>query len=65
MKARLVALIGRSQQGIHRGRPVAIVAINSHMPDIGGRLRGVGAREVFEEGIQIPLMKLIDRGQVN
>lgn len=49
----------------HRGRPVAVVAVTSHMPDIGGRLRGVGAREVYEEGIQIPLMKLVSRGEVN
>jgi len=47
------------------GRLVAFSATTSHMPDIGGRLRAIEAREVFEEGLHIPLMKLRDQGRTN
>jgi N-methylhydantoinase B len=49
----------------HRGSLVAFAAAVSHLPDIGGRLRSNSCREIYEEGLQIPLMKLVDRGQVN
>src|SRR5262245_22771365 len=45
------------------GRLVAFSATTSHMPDIGGRLRAIEAREVFEEGLHIPLMKFIREGR--
>jgi N-methylhydantoinase B len=35
------------------------------MPDIGGQLRNSGIREIFEEGLQIPLMKLMRGGDPN
>ncbi len=44
------------------GRLVAFAATASHMPDIGGRIRSVEAREIFEEGFHIPLMKIFRRG---
>ena len=47
----------------HRGRIVAFGAIASHVPDIGGRIWGTGAREIFEEGLQIPPLKLLHRGE--
>src|SRR5262249_26419399 len=47
------------------GRLVAFSATTSHMPDIGGRLRAIEAREVFEEGLHIPLMKLIRDGKAD
>ena len=47
------------------GRLVAFSATTSHMPDIGGRLRAIEAREVFEEGIHIPLMKLMREGRTD
>src|SRR5437867_10614040 len=47
------------------GRLVAFSATTSHMPDIGGRLRAIEAREVFEEGIHLPLMKLIREGRAD
>ena len=47
------------------GRLVAFSATTSHMPDIGGRLRAIEAREVFEEGLHIPLMKLIREGRAD
>ena len=34
----------------HRDRLVAFSATTAHMPDIGGRVRAIEAREVFEEG---------------
>ncbi|MBI4182486.1 MAG: hydantoinase B/oxoprolinase family protein [Proteobacteria bacterium] len=46
-----------------RGRPVAMVAACSHVPDIGGRLRGAGIREIFEEGLQIPPLYLMREGR--
>jgi len=47
------------------GRLVAFSATTSHMPDIGGRLRAIEAREVFEEGLHIPLMKLVREGRAD
>jgi N-methylhydantoinase B len=47
------------------GRLVAFSASTSHMPDIGGRVRAIEAREVFEEGFYIPLMKLQREGRTD
>jgi N-methylhydantoinase B len=47
------------------GRLVAFSATTSHMPDIGGRVRAIEAREIFEEGLHIPLMKLRAEGRTN
>jgi N-methylhydantoinase B len=41
---------------------VGFATITSHMPDIGGRIRGSASREIFEEGLQIPILKLIRAG---
>jgi N-methylhydantoinase B len=49
----------------HKKKLVAFAAVVSHMPDIGGRLRNAGVREIFEEGLQIPRLKLIDGGRTN
>src|SRR5207344_2324761 len=46
-----------------RGRVVAFAAVVSHMPDIGGRIRNAGIREIYEEGLQIPPLKLIRAGK--
>src|SRR5258708_40242394 len=43
-------------------RLVAFAAACSHVPDIGGMVRSVEPREVFEEGFHIPLMRLIRDG---
>ena len=45
------------------GRIVGFAASTAHVPDIGGKVRSVEAREVFEEGFHIPAMKLIDDGK--
>ena len=47
----------------HYGHPIAFAAVTSHMPDIGGRLRNSGIREIYEEGLQIPTLKLQREGQ--
>jgi N-methylhydantoinase B len=49
----------------HRDRLVAFSATTSHMPDIGGRIRAIEAREVFEEGLHIPLARLVHAGRVD
>ncbi len=47
------------------GALVAFAATASHLPDIGGRIRSVEAREVFEEGFHIPLMKIFQAGEAD
>ena len=49
----------------HRSRLVAFSATTAHMPDIGGRVRAIEAREVFEEGLHIPLAKLVHAGRTD
>jgi len=46
----------------HENRLVAFAACCAHVPDIGGRIRSVEPREVFEEGFHIPPMKLLREG---
>lgn len=45
------------------GMLIAFAAVTSHMPDIGGRLRNSGIREIYEEGLQIPMLKLVRQGE--
>lgn len=47
------------------GRLVGYFACTAHVVDIGGRGFGPDAREVYEEGLFIPIMKLVDRGRLN
>ncbi|WP_270936062.1 hydantoinase B/oxoprolinase family protein [Falsiroseomonas oryzae] len=47
------------------GRLVAFSASTAHAPDIGGKIRSPEPREVFEEGLQIPPMKLMRAGQAD
>jgi len=49
----------------HRDRLAAFSATTAHMPDIGGRVRAIEAREVFEEGLHIPLAKLMHEGRTD
>jgi N-methylhydantoinase B len=49
----------------HKGKLVAFAAVVSHLPDIGGKLRSNSNREIYEEGLQIPIMKLLDEGKQN
>ncbi len=47
------------------GELVGFFACTCHQLDIGGRGQGPDAASVFEEGLAIPVMKLVRRGQVN
>src|SRR5947209_14291638 len=47
------------------GGLVALFANTCHSADIGGRILSAEAREVFEEGLRIPIMKLFERGEPN
>src|SRR5690606_28961459 len=46
-----------------RGSIVAFAANAANVADIGGRGMGAQALNIYEEGIQLPIMKLYDRGQ--
>ncbi len=47
------------------GQPVGLFASTCHAVDVGGRMLGADARQVFEEGIYVPIMKLFRAGQPN
>ncbi|MEO1330963.1 MAG: hydantoinase B/oxoprolinase family protein [Pseudomonadota bacterium] len=47
------------------GALIGFFACTAHVVDIGGRGFGPDGRSVFEEGIQIPIMKFAERGAVN
>jgi N-methylhydantoinase B len=49
----------------HRGRLVGFAGSVAHSPDIGGRIRSPDARDVFEEGLQIPIMKAVVAGTID
>ena len=46
-------------------RLVGFFACTAHVVDVGGRGFGADGKSVYEEGIQIPIMKFAERGQVN
>ncbi|RUY99294.1 hydantoinase B/oxoprolinase family protein [Mesorhizobium sp. M7A.F.Ca.CA.001.12.2.1] len=47
------------------GELVAFFACTAHVVDVGGRGFGADGKSVYEEGIQIPIMKFVERGKVN
>ena len=47
------------------GDCVGFFASTCHSADIGGHVLSAEAREVYEEGLQIPIMKLYDAGRPN
>lgn len=47
------------------GAVVALFAATSHVVDVGGRGFGPDGRQVYEEGIGVPLMPLVKRGEMN
>ena len=49
----------------HDGRLVAFAASTAHAADIGGRSGAQKVPDVFEEGFQIPMMKLARRGELD
>jgi len=51
---------------IFRGKTcIAFFASTCHTADIGGHVLSAEAREVYEEGLQIPIMKLYEGGRPN
>ena len=49
----------------HHGRLAGLLGCCCHQLDIGGLGQGPDARSIFEEGLQIPLMRLARAGVVN
>ena len=47
------------------GRVVAWFASCCHSPDIGGRILSAAANEVFEEGLRLPILKLMHAGRAD
>lgn len=45
------------------GKVVAFIATAAHIADIGGRMGYFEARDIFEEGLQIPPCKLVEEGR--
>jgi len=46
-------------------RLIGFAATTAHAPDIGGKIRSPEPREVFEEGLQIPIMKFLRAGEID
>lgn len=51
------------QPVFHHGALVGFVMSITHLPDIGGRGFGTTAREVYEEGLLLPIHKLVSQGE--
>ncbi|MFB9950762.1 hydantoinase B/oxoprolinase family protein [Rhizobium puerariae] len=49
----------------HKGKLVALFACTTHVVDIGGNGPSPESREVYGEGLFIPIMKLADQGVLN
>lgn len=47
------------------GRAVALFACTTHVVDIGGNGPSPESRDVYGEGLFIPIMKIVDRGEMN
>ncbi|HLI14134.1 MAG TPA: hydantoinase B/oxoprolinase family protein [Alphaproteobacteria bacterium] len=47
------------------GRPIALFANTTHVVDIGGLGMGPDGRQVFEEGLSVPIMPLARKGEFN
>jgi N-methylhydantoinase B len=51
---------------VFRGdRAIAFFANTCHAADIGGKILSAESREIYEEGLRIPIMKLFDAGAPN
>lgn len=48
-----------------KGRIVAYTVSITHLPDIGGAGFGSAAKEVYEEGLRLPILKLYEEGRRN
>ena len=45
------------------GKLIGFAATAGHVPDIGGKIRSVDSRELYEEGLHIPMMRLLREGK--
>ena len=48
-----------------RNRLVGFAGAIAHMPDMGGRRRAPDNKDIYEEGLQIPILKLYEAGRPN
>ncbi|MGI9319084.1 MAG: hydantoinase B/oxoprolinase family protein, partial [bacterium] len=44
---------------------VALISCTSHLVDIGGRCLGPDGNDVYDEGLYVPHIKLVDQGTIN
>ena len=49
----------------YKGKIVALSGVTAHVADIGGRLRSADSQSIYEEGLQIPICKLMIAGEDN
>jgi len=49
----------------HMDDIMAYIGIIAHLPDMGGSRLGGSSRDIFEEGLRIPVCKLVENGRVN
>ena len=49
----------------HKGELAGFFGCTAHIVDIGGRGFGADAASVYEEGLYIPIMQLVNRGEVD
>jgi N-methylhydantoinase B len=49
----------------HEGQLVGFAGAIAHMGDIGGRRRAPDSKDIYEEGLQIPILKLYEAGSAN
>ena len=47
------------------GRLMGFFASTCHTPDIGGRIISAEATEVYEEGVRLPPLKLLSKGEIS
>ena len=53
------------QPVFHEAALIGFVSCTSHLVDIGGRCLGPDGSDVFDEGLYIPHLKLVDEGALN
>lgn len=49
----------------HNGKAVALFAATIHVVDVGGRGLGADGRQIYEEGLFLPIMPLARKGEMN
>lgn len=49
----------------HEGEMVALTGVVAHVSDIGGSGHLGQGSQMFEEGIRLPVLKLVDQGKIN